>query len=274
MDGLAEQYNRSVSYFPDLSPYRYGLHAVGWDELGPPVGAPERLFVWAWNEAAFELPEVNIGWLDARHEFALRTPERRFARALDVLCRGARYHLTRGFHGCELCGAWAPDGLGSAEIRVEGGRVVYAAPNLVAHYVRKHRYAPPDDFVASVLRANGRSAEPVAGTERVIPPELLVRESVDLGALRDRVFTLLAEDYRSDSVLALTFEMHDGKVLAGATFAPSRACDPLERRWSIPEAWFLNVEQAARGVYAMLNDVMNTAAMASYEQWQREREGR
>ncbi|MCB9148107.1 MAG: hypothetical protein H6641_05050 [Caldilineaceae bacterium] len=43
-------------------------------------------------------------------------------------------------------------GLGSAEIRVFFNEIVYAAPNLIYHYVIVHAYKPPDAFIEAVLR--------------------------------------------------------------------------------------------------------------------------
>ena len=42
--------------------------------------------------------------------------------------------------------------LGSAEIRVVSDEgQLYAAPNLIYHYVASHNYAPPSEFVRAVL---------------------------------------------------------------------------------------------------------------------------
>jgi hypothetical protein len=45
--------------------------------------------------------------------------------------------------------------LGSAEIWVPalGQAVIYAAPDLIYHYVKEHRYLPPADFINAVLSA-------------------------------------------------------------------------------------------------------------------------
>jgi hypothetical protein len=40
---------------------------------------------------------------------------------------------------------------GSAEIRVVGVGRVYAAPDLIGHYVEAHGYCPPEEFIAAVL---------------------------------------------------------------------------------------------------------------------------
>jgi hypothetical protein len=41
--------------------------------------------------------------------------------------------------------------LGSAEIRVFGkGELIYAAPNLIYHYVSVHCYKPPEEFLQAL----------------------------------------------------------------------------------------------------------------------------
>ncbi len=77
---------------------------------------------------------------------------------------------------CLLCGAVLPGRLGAAEIRIQGTGVVYAATNLVHHYVACHGYLPAPDFMDSVVKSQGRQAQPVSGTTRGIPEHLLVRE--------------------------------------------------------------------------------------------------
>lgn len=116
-----------MTYFRDLSPYAF-------------IPAPRP-----WGSPPPAMPELNVGWLDARHEFPLGATAPELVEKLDRLCRASRYHLTRGWHSCPFC-----DGVharGSAEIRVAGNGVVYAAPALIAHYVAVHRYVPPPGFV-------------------------------------------------------------------------------------------------------------------------------
>jgi len=41
--------------------------------------------------------------------------------------------------------------LGSAEIRVQGiDGAVYAAPNLIYHYMANHNYLPPEEFLGAI----------------------------------------------------------------------------------------------------------------------------
>ncbi len=44
--------------------------------------------------------------------------------------------------------------LGSAEIRVVYEGKTYAAPNMIYHYVVKHHYRPPDEFIQAVLKGS------------------------------------------------------------------------------------------------------------------------
>ena len=112
--------------------------------------------------AAGPAETVNVGWLDASHPFHDGEPSPGFLAALFDLC-AKPINKTRGWHKCEFCDQPVPlavesDGLqlllGSAEIRVMApGGQQFAAPDLVYHYVRDHRYSPPDDFVAAVVAA-------------------------------------------------------------------------------------------------------------------------
>jgi hypothetical protein len=124
-----------MTHFADLSDYQYLQRETG------------------------ESATRNIGWLDAEHPFATREPEPTFLERLWQFC-GVWVASTRGLHSCELCDedsnyteyAGEKTLLGSAEIRVfstTGG--VFAAPNLIFHYVRQHSYLPPDEFVSAVM---------------------------------------------------------------------------------------------------------------------------
>ncbi len=66
----------------------------------------------------------------------------------------------RGIHGCEYCRPRRSDVgqrhgemrlLGSAEIRVfAASGAIYAAPDLIYHYMTVRRYKPPDQFIAAL----------------------------------------------------------------------------------------------------------------------------
>lgn len=126
-------------YFPDLSPYKYFE-----SDRAPNV--------------------LNIGWLGGAHAYPQGQPPEGFLERLWIFCRESVNRL-RGFHVCELCPR--PEGyppmlqmqysgealwLGSAEAWAFGDDgMVYAAPDMIFHYVVDHGYLPPAAFVQAVL---------------------------------------------------------------------------------------------------------------------------
>jgi hypothetical protein len=121
-----------VSFFDDLTPYCYF--------------PPERE----------RSNTVNIGWIDRWHPFPVGPTSAEFREKLRKLCL-VRVNRTRGIYHCDFCKGRNRPG-GSAEMRVVGAGRVYAAPELVYHYVVAHSYKPPEEFIAAVLaRDEGRA---------------------------------------------------------------------------------------------------------------------
>jgi hypothetical protein len=123
-------------YYSDLSPYQSLV------EAGDPLS-------------------LNVGWLDGVHDYMQGDVPDSFLELLLAYCH-IPVHPMRGYHRCELCNEPAyrfqvplTKGdlyLGSAEIRVFNNKgVVYAAPNLIYHYVADHHYRPPEEFIKAVL---------------------------------------------------------------------------------------------------------------------------
>ncbi|WP_151771742.1 hypothetical protein [Streptomyces abyssomicinicus] len=131
-----------MTYYADLTPYTYLPPG------GPGTGTPPP-----WHG----LPLLNVGWLSAARGYRKGTPPPELAETLREMTRSNRAQQTRGFHLCPWCsmrllraGPECPRS--SAEIRVVGDDVAYAAPELIAHYVEAHEYLPPNEFVHAVLR--------------------------------------------------------------------------------------------------------------------------
>jgi hypothetical protein len=116
-----------------------------------------------------ELEMLSVGWLDNRHAYNQGATTEEFRKHLFHFCL---YPIlqTRGTHHCEFCqpkphyAAYAKlDGqelwMGSAEIRVVHKGKVYAAPNLIYHYVVEHNYKPPDEFIEAVLHGLSPDSE-------------------------------------------------------------------------------------------------------------------
>jgi len=110
---------------------------------------------------------VNVGWLGDAHTFEQESPTHEFLDALWEYCK-ISVAATRGLHPCKLCPAadstqsvvGSRHGerllLGSAQIRVFGkNKRLYASPTLIYHYVERHSYRPPDEFIVAVLQTGG-----------------------------------------------------------------------------------------------------------------------
>jgi hypothetical protein len=114
-----------MTFFQDLTPYTY---------CRPKEDPPGT---------------VNIGWLERKRPFATDETSPEFHARLEQLCRKP-VKQTRGLYPCPFCrGPNKP--FSSAEIRVQRGERVYAAPVLVHHYVVAHGYRPPEEFIEAVL---------------------------------------------------------------------------------------------------------------------------
>jgi hypothetical protein len=133
-----------MTFFKDLTPYSF-------------------------KRSAIRTNSVNVGWLDIAHTYQVGSVPLEMIEALWRFCR-APVVRTRGFHVCNLCHASQPGPLrvtqgdetlklSTAEIRVFGSNKIYAAPDLIYHYVTKHAYQPPDEFVVAVISG------PSPGTE-------------------------------------------------------------------------------------------------------------
>jgi hypothetical protein len=111
----------------------------------------------------------NVGWLDEGHPFNCGSPPAKFAAALKQWLLQAKANQMRGFQLCRFCRFEGHqleryqqiqimiEGqkicLGSSEIWIpssDGG--IFAAPNLILHYVETHSYLPPSSFIEAVLR--------------------------------------------------------------------------------------------------------------------------
>ncbi len=102
-------------------------------------------------------PEVRaIGWLDRGHAYptgdapgAFLQRVESFAAQWDDSTRLLGLNIFLGSHGCGFCN----DASGFGNFGVPSGDIIFVAPELVAHYVRCHRYLPPAEFVAAVMAA-------------------------------------------------------------------------------------------------------------------------
>ena len=111
-----------MSHIADLEALEPGTLAVGWLE----------------PEFPYTQGVVAPAFAARLREFALRW----FA-SIEALHGG----VAMGYHSCGFCGK----ARGSGTFGVPAGDTLYWCPELVAHYVEAHGYAPPTEFVAVVL---------------------------------------------------------------------------------------------------------------------------
>ncbi len=102
-----------------------------------------------------------VGWLHPDHPFPRGEVSPEFVAKFKAFarcgghCAGELYWgIAMGFHTCELCG----NAHGVRNLGVPAGNLLFVAPEMVAHYVEEHGYAPPAEFITAVL------ASPLPGT--------------------------------------------------------------------------------------------------------------
>jgi hypothetical protein len=115
----------------------------------------------------FTLKEVhNIGWLENGYDYPKGKVDERTLSKIKALLASPKNNInqTRGIHQCDICDASSDPfvthrivvntreiPLGSSELCVPDaqGRI-YAAPTLIYHYIVKHSYLPPNDFIEAI----------------------------------------------------------------------------------------------------------------------------
>lgn len=118
---------------------------------------------------------VAVGWLDPERPFPTAPPDAALVRALRALSISRQPPgAPTGFHRCAFCEANPRSG--SRVIVVFGEGVAYVAPELIGHYVQKHSYAPPREFVRAALAQVEARADDWQGFVRHFPALRAVNE--------------------------------------------------------------------------------------------------
>jgi hypothetical protein len=103
----------------------------------------------------------SVGFLHKNDEYTHGEVPVSFMQRLFEYCASPVFKI-KGFIICELCQEpeigpvraeyngreiW----VGTAEIRVLHNGKVYASPDLIYHYITRHNYQPPNEFITAVL---------------------------------------------------------------------------------------------------------------------------
>ena len=126
---------------------------------------------WIQDLDPFGYKMLAVGWLHPDHPFPSGSAPREFVsrlrqfQELAPACARA-FHLSAGlgFHICEFCFSetapppWPPEAMGHGYICAIHGDRVFVAPQMLPHYIEKHGYLPPAEFITAV------SESPLPGT--------------------------------------------------------------------------------------------------------------
>jgi hypothetical protein len=99
-----------------------------------------RAIGWLHPDHPYSKGEVPAEFLERLKDFAARSGDSEWA-----LYFGA----FGGFHTCEFCGG----AMGIGNFGVPSGDRLFVAPEMVVHYVERHGYSPPAEFIEAVLRS-------------------------------------------------------------------------------------------------------------------------
>lgn len=116
---MIKGYNQFLNeaYYEDLSPFEYGM------------AYPECL---------------NIGWLDEGQPYEKGNVPDGFVKKLEELPVLMKH---MGHHDCPFCGKE----ISSVVKFAKGDNINYLTPGMISHYVEKHEYKPPQEFIDAVM---------------------------------------------------------------------------------------------------------------------------
>ncbi len=99
-----------------------------------------------------------VGWLGAGHPFTTGEVDPVFMdRLREHILNAWQPFVFMGCHACELCqDMWA---LGSRNVWIPTKAVIYVFPQLIVHYIKDHRYLPPQEFITAVMECPRQKTE-------------------------------------------------------------------------------------------------------------------
>lgn len=112
-------------------------------------------------------PIKSVGYLAQGHDYRQgEVPEEVFDRLITLVKAYIKLHILHymGYHTCDLepCGSNQPQpellyhgqaipGTCRSDLVVPDKGVIYKAPSLIMHYIRRHHYLPPACFLQAVI---------------------------------------------------------------------------------------------------------------------------
>lgn len=97
-----------------------------------------------------------VGWLSSNHPFSTGEVSvdflarlREFVKHWSDSTQALGWGIFMGLHTCELCGQFHSGG----NFGVPCGKLLFAAPEMISHYVEAHQYRPPVDFITAIMQS-------------------------------------------------------------------------------------------------------------------------
>lgn len=92
-----------------------------------------------------------VGWLEKGCGYSTGEVDPRvYEKLVDFSASPWQPMVAAGFHPCGLC-LYRGEAQGRSNLFIPGDDVVYVCPELIAHYMNAHFYAPPAEFCRAVL---------------------------------------------------------------------------------------------------------------------------
>ena len=95
---------------------------------------------------------LAVGWLDSRHSFPTGPVDDLVVAKLRALLETPwQPGIFLGWHDCEFCPSGVVPATGVRNVFVPKEKCIYAAPEMIVHYIEAHGYRPPPVFQEAVL---------------------------------------------------------------------------------------------------------------------------
>ena len=93
-----------------------------------------------------EYKHIAVGYLDITEDYSKGSVSQDFINKLKQICNRGLSLMSCGHHTCEFC---KDNATSSSEkiLRDEENKVEYKFPEMIFHYIEKHNYQPPKDFI-------------------------------------------------------------------------------------------------------------------------------
>ena len=99
-----------------------------------------------------DLKIIAIGWLDISEPFEKGEVSSSFLAKLRLLWEDGPILSTLGFHECDFCEGEKAKSSREKILIDKENKIEYIFPEMIFHYIEKHNYCPPEEFIRFVMK--------------------------------------------------------------------------------------------------------------------------